>query len=193
MGHTLRRTRKLTTLGAAVGLALAPALLAPPPASAATVYAYIQSNYDQYYVYGSCGNGCDTYTFGPMSLYTFHKVDKSAPSGSVDGTYFEIVQDVTGYCLQFDLSGGDKVRNATCNGDASELWWASEEKDTSYQFINDDATVNFDHDGCLWNQDPPNEKYGYDILVKDCVSSQPAQQKWTFIDLPGQPIDIDPD
>jgi hypothetical protein len=185
----MRRTT--VTLVATVGLALAPAVAGPGLASqAATVpvatpgiaasghtYAYLESRFDGFFAYGSCGFGCFLSTNGPFSLYTV--------TGK-NGKYYEIQQDVTGYCLQFDYSGGDKIRNATCDGDASELWWPVEESassgypEYSYELINDYGTKKFGHDACMWNQDPGDGHYSYDLLVKDCGSSQPTQQVWQF-------------
>jgi hypothetical protein len=167
---------QLTAAGAATAVAGPAQHATASPANSS--YYYLRSYYDGAYVDDpdSAGGYVFTYAGG----YTFRQT-------GANGKYWEL-QSSDGYCLQYDHAGGNLVRDATCNGDASELWWIVRETGSPYsssywyEFINDYGTSVMHHDACMWNPDPNNSgtAYGHNIIVQDCAASQPQQQVWAF-------------
>jgi hypothetical protein len=181
---SIRRT--VITLGAAAGLAMSGLVMSaavPAFAGSTTVNGIVAGPYTiQTAVYtGEAESLDDTGCANPsgylcqVDLAGGLDFDKVQVDG---GTKYYEYEAIIGNGLCLEIAGSAPsyyVRLDTCEGRASELWWAPEESDGNVQLINEYATSELHHDGCLW---APSGYQDVEPEVQDCVSSQPDNQQW---------------
>jgi hypothetical protein len=93
------------------------------------------------------------------------------------GKWLELEDAATGECLTVagSVSTVLGVDEEYCNGRSAELWWLVSGIGTT-QIQSQYGTKLLGHDACMWNQEPTASE----VLVEDCVSSQPPRQIWSF-------------